>query len=331
MVDFAAAAARYSTTCPAPFFVVDAPDVVAIGAARFQRGGASWTKEGARHRGPGAKPLVLGVLGAVKDADDATRENLLVAAQAFAKQGVDAVVVNGDLTSNETSAIGPVVNLLAEVFPSTPVLAHAGNYEWTSGFSQAFADVGARAPQLINMNLVRDVDFGGVHVVSLPGYFNRHFAQSGSCHYRDEDVAAVGARAQELAARGDVVVLTSHGPPAGTGALALDVTYDGAHVGDPALTRLLRDAGIHVGLFSHILEAGGRAVVDVDGAAAAAPGKAAANLYVNVGSASAFGWELLPAGKEKKGKTSRGMAAIVVVDASGAAPAARVEWLTLRK
>ena len=176
------------------------------------------------------------------------------------------------------------------------------------------------------MNVIRDVDFGGVHLVSLPGYFNRRFLQPGACHYGEGDVAELTRLTSDLAKRGEVVVLTSHGPPLGKGAAALDVTNDGENVGDPQLNALLNDGGVSFGLFSHILEAGGRVVEDVDGASnVPLPMKAAKKkLYVNVGAASSFGWGML------SGKTSRGLAAIFTLEPGPAGPGARVEFIALR-
>lgn len=318
---WAKAQERYASTCPVPFFALGTPDTVNIGAQTFVRSGSVMTLQG-----PRATSLKIGVLGALKDAEPETRENLQRAMAAFRKAGVSVVVANGDLTSNETAVIVPVVQMLGEEV-DLPVFAHSGNYEWTSAFSAAFADGAAKWPQLINANLVRDLDLGGVHLLSLPGYFNRHFLQSGACHYSEESIAELTAHARALAAKGDTVVLSSHGPPLGSTAGALDVTSDGPNVGDPQINALLNDADIRFGLFSHILEAGGRAVDDV---AATHPVKLpmkarAPRLYINAGAASSFGWGMLD------GKTARGMAAIVAIDAQSADKAgATVEFIKLR-
>jgi len=309
---WADAVERFASDCPAPFFTLPSPETREVAGERFVVEGSVWRREAAL-----GGPLVIGVVGAVKDSEPATRENLEKAAVAFAKAGAQLVLVNGDVVGHETAALAPVVAMLDEVF-APPVLVHAGNYEWTSAFSEATA----AAPGLINLNLVRDLDMGGTHLLSLPGYFNRRFLQAGACHYDDDDVAALTAHARELGARGHRLVLTSHGPPLQQDKGALDVTADGEHVGDPALNTLLKAADIKVGIFSHILEAGGRATADVDGATPLKlPLKAPVErLYLNVGSASSFGWGM------NDGTTSRGLAAIVVVDGAGA----RVELLKLR-
>lgn len=310
---FAEAVERYHSDCPAPFFTLATPSSLTVGGRTFAVAGSTMTLTGDRVAGP----LAIGVVGAVKDAEPETRENLAKAATAFAAAGVQLVLVPGDLTGNETAVID-------EVF-AVPVLVHSGNYEWTS----AFTDAVAAAPGLINLNIVRDVDVFGIHLLSLPGYFNRQFLQSGACHYDPDDVTSLAAYAKAIAARGETVVLTSHGPPTGSGPGALDRTPDDEHVGDPQLNTLLEQGDIRFGIFSHILEAGGRAVTDIAGAqplvvSTKKPMKSpVGRLYVNVGSASSFGWGM------NDGTTSRGLAAIVTVDGSGGG-SGRVVFLPLR-
>jgi Icc-related predicted phosphoesterase len=317
---------RFGSTCPVPFFTLAQPTELTAGGATFALAGSTLTRKDARGTGRWQGPLKIGVLGAIKDAEIETRENVKKAAAAFKKAGVHVVVANGDLVGDETSALVPVVRMLGEEL-DVPVLAHSGNYEWTSAFTEALAGGAVTWPHVINMNIVRDVDFGGIHIVSLPGYFNRKFAQSGACHYEPDDVDELTRHARALSDRGDVVVLTSHGPPLGTSAAALDVTHEGTNVGDAHINQLLTDGDVRFGLFSHILEAGGRAVDDAAGASAVPlPMKAARKrLYVNAGAATSYGWGMIG------GKTSRGIAAIVTIDATSTpAGEARVEFVTLR-
>lgn len=317
---WAAALDRYGSSCPAPFFTLATPEPRTIGGATFTLHGSRLEYTGAPNKGP----LAIGVLGSVKDATPETRANLQVAAREFARAGVAFVVVNGDLVGEASDAVGPVVDELGESF-SIPVLVHSGNSEWTSSFSDAVNGAAARWPQIVNMNLVRDVDWGGIHVISLPGYHDRKFLREGACHYSGEDVTAVAAHAKALTDEGDVVVLSTHGPPKGQGKQSLDVIHDGDNVGDEQLAALLR-GGISFGLFSHILESGGRVLDDVDAnAAVALPMKTAKKkLYVNVGAATSFAWGMIG------GRTSRGMAAIYRVQKNADGADAMVEFVKLR-
>jgi hypothetical protein len=317
---WAAALDRYGSACPAPFFSLANPESRTIAGGPFTVHGSRWQMTGPAPTGP----LAIGVLGSVKDATPETRANLAVAAREFQRAGVAFVVVNGDLVGETSDSVAPVVDALGETF-SIPVLVHSGNSEWTSAFAEGVNGASARWPQIVNMNVVRDVDWGGIHVVSLPGYHDRRFLREGACHYSADDVAATAAYARALTDKGDVVVLSAHGPPRGRGKAALDVVHDGDNVGDDQLSTMLR-GGISFGLFSHILESGGRALDDVDATRGVTlPMKAPTRkLYVNVGAATSFAWGMVD------GKTSRGMAAIVHVQKNTDAADAMVEFIQLR-
>jgi hypothetical protein len=317
---WAVALERYGSSCPAPFFTLAAPESRTIAGAPFTLHGSRLHYTGPAQKGP----LAIGVLGSVKDASPETRANLAVAAREFQRAGVAFVVVNGDLVGETSDSVGPVVDALGETF-SIPVFVHSGNSEWTSAFSESINSAAARWPQIVNMNLVRDVAWGGIHVISLPGYHDRKFLREGACHYSADDVAAVAEYARGVAAMGDVVVLSAHGPPRGRGKGALDVIHDGDNVGDEQISDLLR-GGISFGLFSHILESGGRATADVDATSGVPlPMKTPTKkLYVNVGAATSFAWGMVD------GKTSRGMAAIVRVQQNADGADAMAEFITLR-
>ncbi len=292
--------------CPGPLFTLPKPEPVTIGDA-------AWTIEGSTMRrdgGPWQGPLTFGVLGAVKDAEPGTRKNVQKAMKLFTKQKVDFIVVNGDIA--ESNEVRQVFKMLGEEL-KLPVFLHSGNIEWTSAFTEAFVEMAPLHPHLVNMNWIRHVDFGGVHLVSLPGWSVRRYVKDGACFYDADNVFALRPLVQELQQKGDVVVLTAHGPPKSFGKAAIDTADlpDGKqNVGDAALQQLILDEKIPFGLFSHILEAGGRATSDLKkGAPLKLPMKAPVDrLYINAGSASSFGWQM------NDGSTSRGLAAVVAID-----------------
>lgn len=298
---------RFEFKCPAPAFTLAAPRRVTAGDVTLVVEGSA-----ARREGPADDEIVIGVLGALKDAAPETRANVQKAARLFAKAGVDVVLSNGDL--GEDRELEEVFAMLGEEL-KVPVLVHSGNMEWTSAFVRAMRASEHKHPHLVNLNWVSHVELGGgVHLLALPGYHDLQFLKPGGCRYLDEDLARVLALAKELEAKGDVVVLTAHGPPQQQGAGGLDVAYDDAgNVGDPRVTQLLEEGGVDVGIFSHILEAGGRATKDPRGKEPVRlPMKQPLpSLYVNVGSASAFPWTL------HGGKTAEGMAFVVVVSQDG--------------
>jgi Icc-related predicted phosphoesterase len=306
---FAEVPERFVYTCPAPPFSLEEPHVITAGEHRFRVLGNKMMREGpSLGDGP-----VFGVLGALKDASEETRANVKKAASAFAKRGVHFVVAAGDL--GEDAELEPVMRMLGEEL-KVPVLMLSGNMEWARAFSNAWVAASADHPHLINLNWSWEVALGdGWHLLALPGYHNHRFLRSGACRYTDDDLAALEAAAARIAGEGGRVIFTSHGPPAGRTPEAIDVAYDDAgNVGDQRISDLLKETGVRFGLFSHILESGGRATADLKGKEPLTlPIKRPqASLYVNAGSASAFPWGLLD------GKTSEGMAVVVKLSEAGA-------------
>lgn len=311
----------YGTVCPPPAFVLDEPLTKTVGGQTFTISG---THAARAQRQSG--PLVIGVLGAVKDAADDTKANLQRARVAFEKAKVSVILLNGDVA--ETAEIHEVFKLVGDVFgDAVPLIVHSGNSEWTSGFTDAFVDAEAAHPAFINMNFVRHLDLGGVHLVSLPGWSVRQFVKQGGCHYETKHVDEVAAILDGIAAKNEVAVLTAHGPPRGVDAKSLDRTFDDGNVGDEDLAKLLQAGKVRFGLFGHILESGGRATAD---ATTHKPiplpmKKPSSSLFVNVGSASSVGVELL------NKKTSRGIAAVVTIDQLDAGGVASVTFVPLAK
>jgi Icc-related predicted phosphoesterase len=301
-------------------FSLSEPAALEVRGLSLTLDGSSAKRNGARWKGP----LRIGVIGAPKDAEWQTRDNIKRAHREFKKAGVQLILVNGDLgESNELLKSAEMI--AAET--TLPILVHSGNIEWTTAFTEAVDSVNAKTPAFINMNLVRHLDLGGVHIVSVPGWSNVKYVKPAACRYDKDNVAEVRAIAERATAAGEVVILTAHGPPRGRGKQALDFADEAGNVGDEDLATMLTEVPVKFGIFGHILEAGGRATADV---AVQKPIKlpmrtASPSLYVNVGSASSYGWQMLDK------KTSRGMAAIVTLDALDKGGRAKVTFLKLRK
>lgn len=310
-------AARYEFKCPVPFFTLETPGTRTVGAWTFDVAGSTVKRQGA----PIAYPLVIGVIGAPKDPTDGTRENVRRARAAFDDAGVTMVVVNGDLA--EDNEITPVLFMLAEEI-ETPLFVHAGNIEWAGNFTQAVVKVAETHAHVVNMNWHRHVDLGGVHLVSMPGYWNPKYTRVGACRYLEKDLEELDAHLAKLRATGERVIVTSHAPPRGNGPRALDMAFDAGNVGDPRFLKILVDHDVKYGLFSHILEAGGRAVTDLSAERdVKLPMRAPTErLYINAGSASAFPWTMLD------GKAKKGLAAIFTIEEDGRAS---VEFLHLER
>ena len=311
----------YGTRCPPPPFVLDEPLTKHVA-------GTAWTIKGstAVRQGRWTGPLTIGVLGAVKDAAADTKANMIKAKSAFDKAKVDLILCNGDVA--ETAETHDVAKMLGDVFgDERPILVHSGNSEWTGGFTDAFVEAEKFHPSFFNLNFIRDLDLGGVHLLSLPGWSVKDFVKPGGCRYKTEDVDALRTLADGISARGELAIISAHGPPRGPDKRSLDATHDFGNVGDQDLAKLLQDGAVKFGIFGHILESGGRATDDAKThKQLTLPMKAAtAKLFVNVGSSSSVGIAML----EKR--TSRGMAAIVTFEDISSDPKAKVTFLSLRK
>ncbi len=313
---------KWGHQCPGPFFTL--PEKKTVKAA-----GRTWEVEGSTLRlvqdGAWKGPLKIGVLGAIKDADYKTVQNIQKAAREFKKLGVHIVVANGDLIGDEAGDLAKVAKMLGQTI-KVPTFVHSGNYEWTSAFTETFAATEGSYPQLFNMNLLRHVDLGGVHLFSLPGWSVRQFVKPAACYYDKDQVAALEQQIKPVVDKGETVIVVAHGPPRGRGKQSLDFAANAGNVGDESLQAMLKELPIKFGIFSHILEAGGRATSDVE---RQTPIKLPMRrpvdkLYVNAGSASSFGWQMLDK------KTSHGMAAVVVIDDISQGGNARVSFIKLR-
>ncbi|MBW2702214.1 MAG: hypothetical protein JRF33_15455 [Deltaproteobacteria bacterium] len=245
--------------------------------------------------------LILGILGAVKDYAPSTREALDHYMRQFEKAGVDALLLLGDIASTESEMTQIMLHCAQKPWP---VLALIGNTEGRTAFNRAVLAALKVAPNLVNMDLVRRVDLGGARLVSLPGYSDRSFVHGSSgCTYKPRDVKALDSW---VAGGSGPVVLLSHGPPAGKGKGGLDWAVEAGNVGDPVMAGWMKEHKVVFGLFSHILEAGGRAI---NGAGKrVADGQVTSSLMLNVGSANPLPWQL------NGGKSSCGMGAIFTLD-----------------
>lgn len=312
-------AEAYGSKCPGPFFELETPTTVEAAGRSFTITGSTISL-GGKWKGP----LKIGVLGAIKDADPATRANIKKAAKEFKRLGVHIVLANGDLVGDETGDLPKVIAMLGDEI-KVPVFAHSGNYEWTSAFTEAIAAEQQEHPHIFNANLLRHIDLGGVHIFTLPGWSVRKFVKPGACFYNSSHVQELEAQLKPLVDKGEIVIVSAHGPPRGRGKQSIDFAYEAGNVGDEDLARLLRDVPVRFGIFSHILEAGGRATSDItrQPPIKLPMRKAVSKLYANAGSVSSYPYAMLDK------KTSRGMAAVYFIDDTKTGTA-RVTFLKLK-
>lgn len=244
---------------------------------------------------------VLGVMANLKEDTADNLANIEAFLKVFDEAKVDAILVVGDLGESR-SQIENVMKPLAD--SGHPVFAVIGNRERKSHFNEALAAFSDKP--VFNMNKIRLAALDDVALVSIPGYYDRAFihAEEG-CHYRPEDLEAT--KPIIAAANGKPVILVSHGGPKQEGPEALDRTQEQANVGDPALTKLIRETGVKLGIFSNIHESGGKAT-DLTGTKLVPEKTPAEELYLNPGAVDAVSWPM------NDGTRSVGMAGILTID-----------------
>jgi predicted phosphodiesterase len=267
-----------------------------VGGKTYERVGSTVTLKG----GDADDEFVLGQLSDIKDHNPDNAANLQKAVDWFKTQRVDAIAISGDVGESAAS-IQAVLETVGAA--AVPVLVVIGNRETRMDFVAGVTAAQAKFPGVINMNQVRVFNTDDVSVVSLPGYYNRRYLYSGDgCAYTKSDVAEVGTLA--TSATGANRVLLSHGPPRQAGANAIDRIHEGANVGDPEITELLKKGLYPFGMFGNILEAGGRGT-DVTGSKRIGQETWTDALYLNPGPMDAVPWNMI------EGPPSRGMAAIM--------------------
>ncbi len=254
-------------------------------------GGRAATLEGARlvfSEADADGKLVLGVLGPI---NEDSGENMLALKKYlafFAAEKADAIVVTGDV-GESPAAIARVLSVLGAT--ALPVLVTIGNGECRADFTEglAAATKALASTTLVNLTQVREVVFPELTLLSLPGYHDPAYIKCKTgCQYLKSTLDEVVREAKRTSGP---VVLISHGPPHGTGALALD--YAGGNVGDAAITKALEEGHIAFGFFSNIKEAGGRAVKEPAGTTLIKEGEASSTLFLNPGPAdSTVGWDM---------------------------------------
>ncbi len=273
-------------------------------ARSFEVAGKKYTVTGTKLAEESTDPdnkALIGVLANTKEDTPENLANLDHFLAVFKKAGVEAIVVVGDLGETKDQ-ITHVVAPMAEA--GVPVFIVMGNREAKTDFNDALA-VFADKP-VVNMNQVRLAVLDDVAFVSVPGYYDKVFihAEDG-CNYTPDDLDQTK---RIVGAAGDKpVVLLSHGGPRQDGPDALDRTLEQANVGDPALTKFLRETNVKFGVFPNIHEAGGRGT-DLTGTKLLEQRVLQDELYLNPGPVDAVSWKM------NDGTRSVGMAAILTIE-----------------
>lgn len=269
--------------------------------------GKKWSRKGSTitlNDADADDEFVLGQITDIKDHNPDNAANLQAVVNWMKTEKVDAIAITGDLGETADS-IEKVVRDVAAA--GVPVLTIVGNRECKDHFAQGVAAAQKDFKNVINMNTVRVINTDEVSIVSMPGYYNRAYLHCAEgCEYMPEDVRALPEVAKE--ATNPVKLLISHGPPLQAGPLAIDRIHEGANVGDPVLTEVMKaNAGMFpFGIFGNIQEAGGYAT-DLSGATRVAAETFVDSFYLNPGPLDAVRWVMLD------GTESVGMAGLVKI------------------
>jgi predicted phosphodiesterase len=272
---------------------------------KLEIAGKAFTKKGSTLSQDAADADDEFVIGQVSDIKDHTPENaanLKVAFEWMKAEKVDAIALTGDLGETAESVQKVVEDAAAT---GLPVLAIVGNRECAKHFDDGVKAAQAKFKNVINLNQTRVVNFDDLSIVSMPGYFNKSYIHCAEgCEYTADDVKALPEIAK--AATQPVKLLISHGPPLQAGPQAIDRIHEGANVGDPNLTEVLKTGTFQFGMFGNIQESGGYAA-NLAGDTRVAPETFVDSFYFNPGPIDSVRWVMLD------GSESIGMAGIVHV------------------
>ncbi len=287
---------------------VGAPDARIAAPETYDVGGFHYSIAGGHARVTRIKPrthadIRIGIVNAIKDDTPETQANLNDYFTRFKAEDVDAILVGGDTAYGEDD----IQSILERIAGNDwPVYAVIGNAETRAAWNRAARAAWQNRKNVINVDLVRVISADGFNLVSLPGYYDKRFSSSvAPCLYVHEDLKQLPAIFADLT--GPTVFLT-HGPPRQSGKIGIDYTGPQAgNVGDPDLADYLVKAKVAVGVFGHIVEAGGHAT-DAAGKKEVKPATLSDTLFLNPGSANSAPWRM------NTGPQSWGMGAILTLD-----------------
>jgi Icc-related predicted phosphoesterase len=260
---------------------------------KIEAGGKTFELTGGKLVETSADPddqAVLGVLANVKEDTPENMKNIQAILEFFKAEKVEAIIVNGDIGESEQQIANVLLPVAALNLPTFVII---GNLEKKADYNGAVKTVAAKHNNVFNLGSVRLVALDDVALVSMPGYYDKSYLHAGEngCHYKPSDVQGTAAIVK---AAGDqkAVVLVSHGPPKQDGSEAVDRMSPGeANVGDPELSKLIKETGVKFGIFSNIQEAGGRGT-NVDGTSLVGEGKPSGELMLNPGPADSVAWKM---------------------------------------
>ncbi|GAB4298052.1 MAG: hypothetical protein Kow0090_13410 [Myxococcota bacterium] len=285
---------RYAFTCMGPLEFLPKPEKVKANERTLRIEGYRAVVENQKSDGK----AIIGVISTIKDGEATTIYNIKEFVKAWQKEGVEAVIVGGDI-GNTREATEMLLYTIAK--PGWAVYVIMGNNDSRGNFHRAMQTLNKKFPQIINLNLIRRIDEEDFDIISLPGYYDKRFIRSGaSCLYKREHIEELDDLVKES---NSPIIFVSHGPPKDKGKEGIDFAFEAGNVGDNLLNPFIERNKIPFGIFGHIGEAGGKAT-DMKGNLVK-EGALAERLYLNPGPGSSYPWQM------NDGKIANGMAAIL--------------------
>lgn len=278
----------------------------ASGSESFERGARKYEREGHELDVSGPKDGVarVGALAGLEDAGAASLRGLGELVRRLAAAHVEAIVVAGGIGTDLPSAEAVLGQLGAL---DVPILLVPGTSEHVEQLREALGKARTKAPNLVDMGVVRVARLPDLTVVSLPGGARPHELLAGDegCGLTDEDIAAFAGLVQE---RPEALVVAAT-PPRQRGPAAIDLGRSGTPAGDPRITAAVSRA--RFGVFGTVYESGGRAS-DRRGGRPIPEGAWSEELFLNPGAADALARGM------RDGALGPGMGAILEIQAGKA-------------
>lgn len=236
-------------------------------------------------------------------------------AEEFKKEGVDGIIIPGDLPNNETLRYGrrdskndkTEIKEVLEAVAQTglPIFVIPGNHERRTDYESALAEIKTKYDNVIDMTQFRVFDGDDVDFVSLPGYQTlmvgrRKFIPDDGYWAKPSAVRATGELRGGL---DDSVILIAHGAGKTNARAGPGTIYNGQDVGDVTTTEMMKKYNIPFAVVGNIHEAGGLAAT-FDGKSVK-QGEWAKQFIANFGGLERW--------KHLNGETYNGMAGILTV------------------
>ena len=271
--------------CPGPLDTLKSPKKITLAGKKYSLNGHKLIIN--KKSKDKDKEVRIGVVSAIKDMLPKTKKNLEQSIQWFKENKVEWLIVNGDSPADQFN-LETTINILA--MSDLPILFVLGNTDNKNIWRKIYKERLYQFPNIINTVFTMHIVADDVEFLILPGYHDPIYsAYRTGCLYRKEDLDKISKKIKFQ--KKSPLLFVSHGPPRGKNKNSIDRTSNNVSVGDPNINKIISKHNISFGIFSHILESGGRAV-GKKFSKKVEPNHFSSHLYINSGTLSSSGWIL---------------------------------------